>query len=177
MTTSVYKPIDFGLSRTVDKKMFCRPGIQRVKRALFEVDHEATKKFIKEEFEKIAVTESERWNFDFKRERTLNPDGNLIWYPVAPQIDTRPTKRTFAPREFVNELYAQPDNIIRPKAVKLNQTTDREDNNNLTKTPNVSQQKSIKDFLPVKRQIPTESKKTSEWTPAHPTKKIKIGDS
>ncbi|CAH0560383.1 unnamed protein product [Brassicogethes aeneus] len=164
MTTSVYKPIGFPLCRNVDRKMFCRPGIQKAKRALFEVDHEATQKFLQEELEKITVNESERWNFDFKQEQTLNPNGNFIWQAVGAPRKINRGKRPHSPNN-IEHLYAQPE-IIRPKAIKPSKFEDSKSKLHAT------HQKSIKDYMCVKRQISTESKKSSDWD--RPSKLIKL---
>ncbi|KAJ8949718.1 hypothetical protein NQ318_013587 [Aromia moschata] len=112
MSTSVfYKPIGMTLStRTHEAMLIYRPEIRKVKRVLFEpVDHVATQKFIEEELEKITVMESEKWNFDFKREKTLNPDGVYKWRPATPQKLARPALReTRLAEEAVEDLYGDP---------------------------------------------------------------------
>ncbi|KAG5887508.1 hypothetical protein JTB14_036231 [Gonioctena quinquepunctata] len=120
MSTSVYKPIGLFQSRTPVKMLFCMPEVKKVKRVLFEpADHAATQKFIDEELKKITVTESERWNFDFKRERTLNPNGVYNWRPVTPQKAIRPIKRRQSLEEYEgDDLYGFPQEIVRPIPVK-----------------------------------------------------------
>ncbi|KAJ8984605.1 hypothetical protein NQ317_006067 [Molorchus minor] len=123
MSTSViFKP----LGLTQETMFTCRPEVRKVKRVLFEpIDHAATQKFVEDELEKISVFASEKWNFDFKRERTLNPAGVYKWRPVTPQKTIRPIKiRSFV--EDIDNLYAEPVEIVRPTPVRAIVDVDEE---------------------------------------------------
>lgn len=124
--TTVYKPLGLNfLAKTSERVVFSRPEVRKVKRVLFgPVDHTETQKFLEEELEKIAVTQSETWNFDFKREQMLNPDGIYNWRPATPHKTIRPIKK-FPVIEVDNlEFYGQPTEIIRPIPIKVIQETE-----------------------------------------------------
>lgn len=114
MSTSIYKPLGLSLSANIpDRRMFYRSEVRKVKRALFEPeDHHTTQRFIDEELEKITVTQSTRWNFNFKTEKTLDPDGIYKWSPVTPQKTIIPIKKPIENDSCVEELYARPDDIL-----------------------------------------------------------------
>lgn len=119
--TTVYKPLgrDF-LAKTSDRMLFSRPEVRKVKRVLFgPVDHAETQKFLEDELEKITVTQSETWNFDFKREQTLNPDGIYNWRPATPHKTIRPIKKFPVIEVDTQEFYGQPGEIIRPIPIKV----------------------------------------------------------
>ncbi|CAG9823131.1 unnamed protein product [Phaedon cochleariae] len=165
MSTSVYKPLGLFLSKTPDKMLFCMPEVRKVKRVLFDrPDHVATQKFIDEELEKITVTESERWNFNFKTEKTLNPDGPYNWRPVTPQKAIRPIKRRPAEEEFdCQELYGFPREIIRPIPLKAVQEAEMESTSRLEELKS-QPQRLITDFMPVKKRTSSEyTKKNGDW--------------
>lgn len=121
--TTVYKPLGLNfLAKTSERMLFSRPEVRKVKRVLFgPVDHTETQKFLEEELEKITVTQSETWNFDFKREQMLNPDGIYNWRPATPKKAIRPIKNKKFPVVEVDtqEFYAQPNEIIRPIPIKV----------------------------------------------------------
>lgn len=119
--TTVYKPLGLNfLAKTSERMMFSRPEVRKVKRVLFgPVDHAETQKFLEEELEKIAVTQSETWNFDFKREQTLNPDGIYNWRPATPHKTIRPIKKFPVIEVDPQEFYGQPTEIIRPIPIKV----------------------------------------------------------
>lgn len=123
MSTSVYKPLGSSFLTRSPDKIFCRSEVQKVKRALFgPVDHVETQKFLEEELEKISVTQSETWNFDFIREKTLDPNGRYIWRPATPQKNIRPIKKLpNLKKEDTLELYGQPVDIIRPTPIRPGQ--------------------------------------------------------
>ncbi|KAJ8926386.1 hypothetical protein NQ314_021170 [Rhamnusium bicolor] len=120
MSTSIYKPLGFSFSsRTPDRMLLCRPEVRKVKRVLFEpVDHVATQKFIDEELSKITILESEKWNFDFIKEETLNANGIYNWRPATPQKTIRPIKTRPGLQEDNQEFYGEPVEIIRPTPVR-----------------------------------------------------------
>ncbi|CAH1973433.1 unnamed protein product [Acanthoscelides obtectus] len=112
MTTSIYKPLGVSLlSHSPDRMIFCRSDVRKVKRVLFEpVDHVSTQKFLEEELKKVTVTESEKWNFDFKKQKPLS--GAYKWRTATPQMSNRPIKRRSSEDLEVEDLY--PPQIIRP---------------------------------------------------------------
>lgn len=132
--TTVYKPLGLNfLAKSSDRMMFSRPEVRKIKRVLFgPVDHAETQKFLEDELEKITVTQSESWNFDFKREQTLNPEGRYIWRPATPHKTIRPIKKFPVIDVDTQEYYGQPSEIIRPIPIKVRQETD-------IKTPSKSQ--------------------------------------
>ncbi|XP_023030174.1 uncharacterized protein [Leptinotarsa decemlineata] len=177
MSTSVYKPIGLFQSRTPVKMLFCMPEVRKVKRVLFEpTDHAATQKFIDEELQKITVTQSERWNFDFKKERTLNPNGVYNWRPVTPQKAIRPIKRRQSPalEEFeVEELYGFPQEIVRPVPVKA--TVEM---SSPIRNQKAQPQRLITDFMPIKKRSLSDCTKKTEWasTMERPSKIPRLSD-
>ncbi|KAJ8919335.1 hypothetical protein NQ315_003919 [Exocentrus adspersus] len=120
MSTSVYNPLELTLSSSMPETIFvCSREIRKVKRVLFEPpDQAATQKFVDEELEKIMLLQSEKWNFDFKREKTLNPNGIYQWRVATPQKTIRPVK--IRPSDDIEdgiiqeELYGQLRDIDRP---------------------------------------------------------------
>lgn len=124
--TTVYKPLGRNfLTKTSERVVFSRPEVRKVKRVLFgPVDHTETHKFLEEELEKIAVTQSETWNFDFKREQMLNPDGIYNWRPATPHKTIRPIKKFPVIEVDNHEFYGQPNEIIRPIPIKVIQETE-----------------------------------------------------
>lgn len=120
MSTSVYKPLGSSFLGRSPDRVFCRSEVQKVKRSLFgPVDHAETQKFIDKELEKISVTQSETWNFDFIRETTLDPNGRYIWRPATPQKNIRPIKKLpCLEKDDTSELYGQPLDIIRPTPIR-----------------------------------------------------------
>lgn len=122
MSTSIYKPLGSSFLARSPDRIFCRNEVQKVKRALFgPVDHAETQKFLEEELEKISVTQSETWNFDFIREKTLDPNGRFIWRPATPQKNIRPIKKLPTLEKDTLELYGQPLDIIRPTPIRPGQ--------------------------------------------------------
>lgn len=121
--TTVYKPIGLNfLAKTPDRMLFSRPEVRKVKRVLFgPVDHTETQKFLEEELEKISVSQSETWNFDFKAEKTLNPDGVYNWRPSTPHKTIRPIKKVPVMDVDTQQFYGHPTEIIRPIPIKLTQ--------------------------------------------------------
>lgn len=119
--TTVYKPLGLNFfSKASERMLFSRPEVRKVKRVLFgPVDHAETQKFLEEELEKITVTQSETWNFDFKREQMLNPDGIYNWRPATPQKTIRPIKKAPAVEVDTHQLYGRPNEIIRPIPIKV----------------------------------------------------------
>ncbi|XP_028148905.1 uncharacterized protein LOC114342300 [Diabrotica virgifera virgifera] len=120
-----YKPIELVSSKITPH--FCRPEIRKVKRVLFEpVDHIATQRFVEEELEKVRVTKSEKWNFDFQHERSLSPSGDYQWKPATP-VKKQPLSLKHAIIEFEGQdLYPVPGDIIRPIPIMLSSTPRKE---------------------------------------------------
>lgn len=120
MSTSVYKPLGLSFLAKSPDRIFCRSEVQKVKRVLFgPVDNTETQKFLEDELEKITVSQSENWNFDFKREKTLDPNGRYHWRPATPQKNIRPIKRRPSSEpEQQDFLYGQPTEIIRPTPIR-----------------------------------------------------------
>nr|XP_027209556.1 uncharacterized protein LOC113803050 [Penaeus vannamei] len=59
-----------------------RPQASRLRKNLFgPVDHSENLRFVREELEKIAKEDSERWNFDFKTEQPK--EGRYEWVAVG----------------------------------------------------------------------------------------------
>lgn len=124
--TTVYKPLGLNFfSKTSERMLFTPPEVRKVKRVLFgPVDHTETQKFLEEELEKITVTQSETWNFDFKREKMLNPDGIYNWRPATPHKTIRPIKKAPVVEVETHQLYGRPNEIIRPIPIKVIQETE-----------------------------------------------------
>lgn len=137
--TTVYKPLGLNfLAKTSERMLFPRQEVRKVKRVLFgPVDHTETQKFLEEELEKITVEQSETWNFDFKREQMLNPDGRYIWRPVTPHKTIRPIKKFPVVEIDTHEFYGQPNEIIRPIPIKV-----IKENADVSSTPKSQTQKS-----------------------------------
>nr|CAH7764017.1 unnamed protein product [Callosobruchus chinensis] len=123
MTTSIYKPLGVSLlSHSPDRMIFCRSEARKVKRVLFEpVDHAETQKFLEGELKKVTVTESEKWNFDFQKQKPLM--GEYKWVPATPQKSIPRVKRRSSEDLEVEDLYATPQ-IIRPTPTRPTPTQD-----------------------------------------------------
>ncbi|KAK9872176.1 hypothetical protein WA026_016229 [Henosepilachna vigintioctopunctata] len=124
-------------------------NLQKVKRQLFgPFDHEADKSFVRQELEKHCTFQSERWNFDFKNERPLNPNGLYDWRPATPIKNTKPLKRR--PSEDVefdnHELYCLPEDILTcsHSVSMMNEELTPPKSNDKT-------QRLITDFMPIKK--------------------------
>lgn len=95
--------------------------IRKVKRALFgPVDPKATQKFLENELKKISVSKSEKWNFDFKSESTLEPTGAFHWRVATPRKENVPVKRKVEEDFDISSQYcdlAEAD-LVRPRPIK-----------------------------------------------------------
>lgn len=115
MSTSVYSTVEVPLySRMPNRMYICNGEIRKVKRVLFEPpDHFATQKFVEEELAKITMLQSEKWNFDFQKEKTLKADGEYQWRLATPQKVTRPCKMrpSVEEEDLQDELYPEPQDI------------------------------------------------------------------
>lgn len=123
MSTSVYSSARPLLtSNNQEIKRFILPKEQKVSRRLFgPVDPQATKKFIDEEMKKMIVIKSELWNFDFKQERNLDPNGLYDWRPVTPKKQIRPIKRRNGSDLDNSDQYCHiPEfEVIKPRPVRF----------------------------------------------------------
>ncbi|XP_056636764.1 uncharacterized protein LOC130445235 [Diorhabda sublineata] len=173
-STSLYcNPIGL-LSKTTPH--IYKPDIKKVKRVLFEpVDHIATQKFVEEELEKIRVTKSKEWNFDFENERSLSPNGDFQWKPATP-VKNRPIKYPLV--EFTgHDLYAFPDDVIRPIPIKA--TTPKDEMTSSRKNhARTKPQRLITDFMSVKKRSTSDFTKKMDWIPAmeRPTKLPRLSE-
>lgn len=101
MSARVFKPITFAdvpkirSSSTVEGS-YVYKGIAKVRRSLFNPDPVETKRFLKEEFAKLAKNDREKWDFDFvagkpkdivnRYEWTLITEKNNPSTPVKKQL-------------------------------------------------------------------------------------------
>ncbi|KAL3267115.1 hypothetical protein HHI36_011255 [Cryptolaemus montrouzieri] len=140
-----------------------KKDIQKVKRILFgPVDHEETQRFVTQELERELTHHSERWNFDFKHERPLSPNGAYEWKPATPVKLAKPLKRRpSSEMEFDNhDLYCLPDQICKPKPRKA-----VEDDEQTPPKINHKMQSLITDFMQMKKNA-TPSKKSLNPRPS-----------
>lgn len=170
MSTSVYSSARPLLtSNNQEIKRFILPKEQKVSRRLFgPVDPQATKKFIDEEMKKMIVIKSELWNFDFKQERNLDPNGLYDWRPVTPKKQIRPIKRRNGSDLDNSDQYCHiPEfEVIKPRPVRFGSSPSSVRN---------AQQSRITDYMKaIKRPAPSAdiSKKqpSSEWNSDIPHK-------
>lgn len=88
MSARVFKPLpisDVPKMKTVslfEGKLIYNKNITRVRRALFNPNPEETRRFLNEEFAKMAKSESNKWNFDFVAGRPMNINGQFEWQPI-----------------------------------------------------------------------------------------------
>ncbi|XP_060531987.1 uncharacterized protein LOC132705424 [Cylas formicarius] len=140
-------------SRNQDTVISNQPEVKKVKRILFgPADPKATQRFIDDELKKILATTSERWNFDFQRERTLNPEGAYDWKPATPKKCIRPIKRRPESDFDTSELYCEPCRIeiVRPIPVRITASCK-------------TQQSHITDYMRAAKRPLSELSKRSDW--------------
>lgn len=149
--TTVYKPLGLNFfSKTSERMLFTRPEVRKVKRVLFgPVDHTETQKFLEEELEKITVTQSETWNFDFKSETMLNPDGIYNCWPATPHKTIRPIKKVSLVEVETQKFMAGPIKASNPFLKFIQETKIK----TLLKTQNQYSKirRLITDFMSVKK--------------------------
>ncbi|XP_048522592.1 uncharacterized protein LOC109533540 isoform X2 [Dendroctonus ponderosae] len=169
MSPSVYSSTRILLSSAnPDLRMLNKPEIRKVKRVLFgPVDPKATQKFLENELKKISVTKSEKWNFDFKTETTLEPTGAFHWRAATPRKENVPVKRKVEEEFDISSQYcdlAEAD-LVRPRPIKSSPSSNEEHKN---------QQSRITDFMKAMKRPLTSSdvskKSSSDWNTEVPTK-------
>lgn len=118
---SIYNPLTLCSGMPNSMFLYNNREVRKVKRVLFgPPDDVAAKKFVQEELAKITAIQSEKWNFDFQRDQTLDPNGQYQWRPATPQKTNRPAKvRPASEDDVQEELYGEPRQIIRPTPVRM----------------------------------------------------------
>lgn len=115
MSASVFKPICHEMRRLRTQTPMDRGSIgkdfPRVRRVLFgPPDHEETRRMLDAELDRQRVNSALKWNFDFLREVTVNPEGRYVWSTATPRIEKckRPLKRSQFEEEDNVHLYCDP---------------------------------------------------------------------
>lgn len=120
MSASVFKPICHEMPRLRTQTPIDRGSIGKnfpsVKRVLFgPPDHEETRRILDADIQRQRLNASMKWNFDFVREVTLNPEGRYVWSSVTPSLERckRPAKRSPFDEEDNLHLYCDPVESLR----------------------------------------------------------------
>uniref|UniRef100_V5G5E5 Cyclin-dependent kinase inhibitor domain-containing protein n=1 Tax=Anoplophora glabripennis TaxID=217634 RepID=V5G5E5_ANOGL len=178
MSISIHNPLGLTLCSRMPNSMFLYNNreVRKVKRVLFgPSDDIATKKFVQEELSKIAVIQSEKWNFDFKREQTLDPNGQYQWRPATPQKTVRPVKTRPTPEDDIQEeLYGEPGEVIRPTPVRMIEEEEMKPPKPTHKARNQNQkpQSLITDFMVEKKRSTSDPTKKPDWAPMERPAKV-----
>lgn len=112
MSTRVFKPISVTeiskiRSSPILEGRLAYKGVQKVRRSLFHPNPEETKRFLKEEFAKLAAFEGDKWDFDFVAGKPKQIMGRYEWTLITekPKLDVTmaPIKRLLNAQDTTEE--------------------------------------------------------------------------
>lgn len=88
-----------------------RKPLEKARRLLFgRVNPEDEERFIQNELQRDYSKHCSKWNFNFKEEKTLDPNGDFIWVPATPVLLNK-KRKPIEPVDYSSEYYFSPSDI------------------------------------------------------------------
>ncbi|KAF2882341.1 hypothetical protein ILUMI_23825 [Ignelater luminosus] len=179
MSTRVFKPISVSelskiRSSPILEGRLAYKGVQKVRRALFHPNPEDTKRFLKEEFAKLATFECDKWDFDFVEGQPKQIRGRYEWTLITekPKLDVMmaPIKRLLNVQDTTEELY--------PPIQSSSENTIEDTEMSTSDVPFAveipKKQSLITDFMQVRKRIEERPLKRLDCNTSRPQKKARM---